>query len=140
MPKRLQETTSIIQPSYVTTTPFGSYIDISKPGGFAASAREYQQKDPSRWTTKDLASQSYFEQGLSPVAVSEKVHATMPKRLQETTSIIQPSYVTTTPFGSYIDISKPGGFAALAQQSGVKQESYFEERVVGTKKCQMDLK
>ena len=96
--------------------------------------KDYETKDPSRWTTKDLASQSYFEQGLSPVAVSEKVHATMPKGLQETTSIIQPSYVTTTPFGSYIDISKPGGFAALAQQSGVKQESYFEERVVGTKK------
>ena len=97
--------------------------------------KDYETKDPSRWTTKDLASQSYFEQGLSPVAVSEKVHATMPKGLQETTSIIQPSYITTTPWGTeYIDISKPGGFAALAQQSGVKQESYFEERVVGTKK------
>jgi len=65
----------------------------------------------------------------------------MPKGLQETTSIIQPSYITTTPWGTeYIDISKPGGFAALAQQSGVKQESILKKELLELKKCQMDLK
>ena len=36
------------QPSYITEGVFGSYIDLSKPGGFAAAAKEYGTPSISR--------------------------------------------------------------------------------------------
>jgi len=41
----VQQRTAQVKPSYVTPTPFGDYIDITKSGGFEAATKEIKTKE-----------------------------------------------------------------------------------------------
>ncbi len=49
-----------------------------------------------------------------------------PGTIVQPTEPPKPSYITTTPFGSYVDITKPGGFKAYSETSSKREEIFSE--------------